>query len=118
MEPSKREVDEALRPIEADPELAKLMDSAARAAHTSRQMTWQAQVDEFISRSHNDNEICEKCQWIESVKALGAQLATADNAFRQQYHRAELLEVKVANHRIVMVILLAAIGVLVVLRWS
>ena len=108
-----------LRRLEADPELAKLMDSAARGAHESRRLQWQAEVDECINRQHAVDDRCEQCQWIKSVKALGKQLATADNAFRREYNRAEVLKVKVENWKFIAGCLLFAMLGLVakVLRW-
>ena len=119
MQPTKREIDAALRSLETDPELAKLMDSAARGAHESRRLQWQAEVDECITRQQKSDERCGQCQYIESVKALGRQLATADNAFRREYHRAEVLKVKVENWMFAAVWLLFAVLGLVakVLSW-
>lgn len=115
MEPSKREIDAALRPLE-DQELAKLMKSAARGAHESRRLKWQAEADELINREREySGEATEK--WEQGYKRLLVEWSAADRAYREQFHRAEVLKVRVENHRLVMVILLAVIGILVVLRW-
>ena len=89
-----------LRRLEADPELAKLMDSAARGAHESRRLQWQAEADECINRERSfddDDDPCGACEHLKAVRNLGHQLDAADNTYRQQFHRAETLKVKVWN---------------------
>ena len=116
MDPSNREIDAALRSLEGDSELAKLMDSAARGAHESRCLQWQADADELINREREySGEATEK--WEQGYKRLLVEWSAADRAYREQYHRAEVLKVKVENWKFASGLLLFAVLGLVVLRW-
>ena len=117
MNPSKREIDAALRSLEADLELARMMDSAARGAHESRRIKWQAEADECINRARSEQHDCDSCPWVRSSSARSDQLAAVEDAMLRWTRRTFALEVKISNHRLVIVILLCAVLVLVVLRW-
>lgn len=105
--------------IKCDSDLSAIMRAAKDGAHESRRIQWQAEADELINREREYDCECDGEHEWRAVQALSRQLATADNAFRREYHRAEVLKVKVENWKFASGCLLFAVLGLVakVLRW-